>query len=109
MKVKKTCPICRKTIFDNKYDMYKILMKNFCCMTKEIFFVCTPIFFSLIALLFLNLGIFTTTLIRRYLMNMCYILLIFTPIIWSLLIFILILQFNRMDYFNRINFYIFIY
>lgn len=105
MKVKKTCPICRKTIFDNKYDMYKILMKNFCCMTKEIFFVCTPIFFSLIALLFLNLGIFTTTLIRRYLMNMCYIFFIFTPIIWSLSIFILVLRFNRIDYFHIINFY----
>ena len=47
MKIKKTCPICRKTIFYNKYDMYKILMKNFCWMTKEIFFVCTPIFFSI--------------------------------------------------------------
>ena len=48
MKIKKTCPICRKTIFYNKYDMYKILMKNFCWITKEIFFVCTPIFFNFI-------------------------------------------------------------
>jgi len=105
MKIKKTCPICRKTIFDNKYDMHKILIKNFCWMIKEIFFVCTPIFFSFIGLLFLNLGVFTTILIQRYLINMCYILFIFPPIILSLLIFISVLQFNRIN-FIRINFYI---
>lgn len=106
MRRKKSCPTCRKTLFDNKYDMYENSMKNFCWMIiiyyfkfilfihkPFLFFVCTTTFFSLIALLFLNLEVFINIFIRNYLKNMCY-------ISWFLIIpTILILQFYGINVF----------
>ncbi len=112
MRRKKTCPTCRETIFDNKYDMYKNSMKNFYWMIiiyyfkfilfihKPFFiFVNTTIFSSLVALLFFNLEVFIKNFLRIYLQKICYILWFF--VIPS----ILILQFYRINLY-RINLYI---
>lgn len=112
MRRKKTCPTCRETIFDNKYDMYKNSMKNFYWMIiiyyfkfilfihKPFFiFVSTTIFSSLVALLFFNLEVFIKNFLRIYLQKICYILWFF--VIPS----ILILQFYRINLY-RINLYI---
>lgn len=87
MRRKKTCPTCRETIFDNKYDMYKNSIKNFYLMIIIYYFkfilfihkpfcifVSTTIFSSLVALLFFNLEIFIKNFLRIYLQKICCIL-----------------------------------
>jgi hypothetical protein len=87
MRRKKTCPTCRETIFDNKYDMYKNSIKNFFWIIivyyfkfillihkPFLFLICTITFSSLIALFFLNLEIFIMILIRKILTYVFYIL-----------------------------------
>jgi hypothetical protein len=112
MRRKKTCPTCRETIFDNKYDMYKNSIKNFFWIIivyyfkfillihkPFLIFVGSTTFFSFIALLFLNLEIFIKNFLRIYLLKICY-------ISWFFIIpTFLILQFYRINSY-RINLYI---
>ncbi len=84
---KSTCPTCRKTIFDNKYDMYKNSMKNFCWMLiiyylKFILFIHKPFLtficiitsFSLVAMVCLELQAIILIYIRHFFLYTAYIL-----------------------------------
>jgi len=106
MKRKKTCPTCRKTIFDNKYDMYKNSIKNFFWIIivyyfkfilliykPFLFFICFITFFSLFILFFLNLELFTIILIRKILKYIFYTLWFF--ILPTILLFYIILSYRR--------------
>jgi hypothetical protein len=87
MRRKKSCPTCRKTIFDNKYDMYENSMKNFYWMLIIYYlkfilfihkpfltFICIIISFSLVAMVCLELQAIILIYIRHFFLYTAYIL-----------------------------------